>query len=1266
MEGPYAQSVSRLRLSRQPLASVADRHVSQEDHTTAGPSRPRDSPASDLLGDAASDEDHQPTPRGNPNSSLPSSSDAAERLRALMSRMPNQSKTPTARPASPSEVESDFDPPRFSPTQPSFGKESLKDLFSRVLEDTPIKRTRRGSTSEVEDSPRVEGSVKFKGKRKSLSDEETEKLSQPSGSSFRSSQAVTFDNLRERLANSHTSLKNQAAPSGLYDTSNADNTTDTATFLRDLNSSRATPPVATSTPPHSMEISTDSRFQTNLMNDDSEMHHMIKNLVSYEGDSGPSPPVSFPSSRGRSVRPGPSHGHVGTPQSHRLSYNGIHPVSRVRTHSGSDSTHDSTEHLHEPETEWKRSHSHVEKSHSNHTNGRSNSPTVIMNGHTRVRTRSENSTSSRGSSMNSQSDCKYAFSWIHSSSFMSPTDKERVLEAEKERNLEREHGWNKPKGARSTSALNVHSHSGVHSPERTRKLSQPTRPGSSQSIHPPRSLSATSSRTSSDEEEEELVHEIEHERERNWNAPVQRWSHHTLPPHSHSHARSTSPMPPSPSISASSDLHSTARIRANSLRLRGTPKGDSPVHRHEQASPIASSSKTTNDTPASHQARPRYLMGTNSRPRPVSYPARPNSPLPPFEGKSKPATSGPASSTQKPSPQPRSPEREYGHSKMPSSPTPSQGKRPVNPIRTSNSHIPIRSRSPVKIQNKEPISANRHSRMPAESQSVDTQSLLQVPGSPATEESGDESTFGGNEHPPKDKTSVTTSLVEISTRHSPSPPPQPVKNTRDEELFRKAVSVAPPPSPPPSPPTPPTTSVPPPQPEATNTTILSLLSTPPKRPSFHSSKLDFQTPSPPRGLPDLPGPPSSSDEETETERPANTPLRSNGAPNTTLKTPRPPGAWASTPSPLVRSNSLSASEHGDGDSQYEGGLATPIPSLSRASSLPAQTPKPPGGWVATPTPRKSVRQVTFDLQPSEFELSATEESTNDHPEEQSQVSEAGLATPVEVEQLRSHIQEPTSPSKSPRRSPTVRIVDAYGRPDKSKAMKSPKSRNKNAVRIVDAMGREVEPAEQTAKDESCDDMPLDRIGALRVVREGVSDLAHKLNELDLSSDFVQLDEDRIRELDNTSRAARETREDLKQAYTQLRASMQRSKVAVETNSRSPSPRIRLWTFIILCQALFIYLIYRFQKRSTRELFLTTYYDPFYPDLHLYGIKYDYLTFPHTPPSITSLSNTLRQEGFKAFIGSLVDTAALILADWRADTWRRWGAEDIQSVRWPPT
>lgn len=330
-------------------------------------------------------------------------------------------------------------------------------------------------------------------------------------------------------------------------------------------------------------------------------------------------------------------------------------------------------------------------------------------------------------------------------------------------------------------------------------------------------------------------------------------------------------------------------------------------------------------------------------------------------------------------------------------------------------------------------------------------------------------------------------------------PPQPAGPSDDEDLFQKALTTAPPPSPPPSPPTSTTTA--PPEPEAASTTILGLLSTPPKRPSFHSSRLEFQTPSPPHGLPDLPGPPSS-DEETETERPAATPIRFNGGPDmTSTKTPRPPGAWASTPAPVARARSLPPPEHDDSDSQYENGLATPVSSLSRASSFPAQTPKPPGGWVATPTPRKSILKVRFNPQPSELELSATENfsSTNGHPEESSHITATGLATPVEEEEsFRVHTPElptaPVSPLRSPRRSPTIRVVDEYGRPDKSKPVKSPKNWNKVPVRIVDAMGREVEPVEPTVKLEPS---TLNHNEALRVVREGVSDLVQGLDEMDM-------------------------------------------------------------------------------------------------------------------------------------------------------------------------
>ncbi|KAJ7124938.1 hypothetical protein C8R44DRAFT_702862 [Mycena epipterygia] len=1288
MEQPYAQPqpVPRLRLSRQPLAAVADRPPSPEE-PHAGPSRPRDPPVVNGNPVRDEDEDHLPTPKGYPSSNASPPVEAAARLRALLSRMPNQSKTPVvARPVSPSEVESDFDPPRFSPTTPSVVKESLKDIFSRALRDpgdTPVKgRPRRNSidTSEVEASPRVRERAKNKGKRKSLSDEEADKphrSSLRSEASFRSSQATTYDNLRERLDNAHTPLKNQVPPTPLYDHSSADPTSDMASFLRDLNSSRATPPAATSTPPHSMEMSTDSKYQTNLMEQDSEMQHMMKDLSSYEGHSGSSRPISFPPSRGKPARPGSSH-----TLSHRLSHNGTpngasRPVSQTSAHSG-DSQHDLPDHIHELEREWNKPHPKAPlrpgiDRHQSHgvTNGRSHSPTVTVNGHARVRTRSagsvhSDSVSSKGTSISSsQSDYK-----------------ERMLELEKERNAEREHAWNKPQAARSISSLSVHS-----PVERSRKLSQPSRPGSSQSLLSPaisrrHSTSTSSSHTSSDEEEE-IKHVIEHERERNWGAPIPRWHQHPLPGH-HSHVRATSPLPPSPSASTS-NLRSTDRVRAESLRTRGTVKGDSPVHRNELHRPTVTTSKSVASATPGAQARPKSLLGSTSRPRPMSYPARPNSPLPPpVEAKSKSTIPTSASLIRRPLSQPRSPERDRGHSRIPSSPSPSPGNRPAS--RTSMiSHIPVRS--PGKTQSKASGTINGHKRIPAESQSSDALSLPEVPKT-SKAESTDEGQNGDpfaetdeEDHLSEDRTPTVDTIVPPAEMPEPALSNSSQAVSSDEELFQKALNLAPPPSPPPSPPTPTTTAPPLPEPEAASAIRLGLLSTPPRRPSFHSSRLEFQTPSPPHGLPDLPGPPSSSDEETETERSVATPLRSNDASDlTSTKTPRPPGAWSSTPAPVARSHSLPIPEQDESDSQYESGLVTPVASLSRASSFPAQTPKPPGGWVATPTPRKSILKVRFNPQPAELELSATEDfsSANGHPEE----STTGLATPVEEqeESFRVHTPElptaPVSPSRSPRRSPTIRVVDEYGRPDKSKPIKSPKNRNKNPVRIVDAMGREVQTAEEPVNLESCGDLPLNHNEALRVVREGVSDLVQGLEEIDISSDFVLLDDDHLRKLDNASRAARDARDDLKQAYhndrsAQLRASMQRSKSSSEMarevdSSHLSSPRIWRWTFIILIQALLIFLFYRIQKKSTKELFLTTYYDPFYPDLHLYGIKYDYVSLPRTPPALASLSYTLRQEGLKAFVVNIFDTAVILFTDLRADTWRRWGAEDMQSMRWPPT
>ena len=155
------------------------------------------------------------------------------------------------------------------------------------------------------------------------------------------------------------------------------------------------------------------------------------------------------------------------------------------------------------------------------------------------------------------------------------------------------------------------------------------------------------------------------------------------------------------------------------------------------------------------------------------------------------------------------------------------------------------------------------------------------------------------------------------------------------------------------------------------------LSTPPRRPSFNTSKIEFQTPSPPKGLPELPGPPSEDDTGN-----VETLLTSRLLNLTTAKTPRPPGAWTATPalvSAPVRSQTpqptTSSIRHARTRSnslppftEIQSSMATPTPHVS---TLSVRTPAPPGGWLSTPGSlrRKSLMKVRFEAAPSDSAVS---------------------------------------------------------------------------------------------------------------------------------------------------------------------------------------------------------------------------------------------------------------------------------------------------------
>ncbi|KIJ67849.1 hypothetical protein HYDPIDRAFT_25315 [Hydnomerulius pinastri MD-312] len=309
----------RLRLLRRsPSPRMQDNGVDTTPH--AGPSSARNH-----FMNFVDDEDELPTPRmpakviASPNddpgpssftnsaaTAIPADTPAA-RLRALLAREPRSPRNapPIVSPAPPSEADSDFDPPRFGSSTSSVARENLKDIFSRALRepgDTPQKgRPRRNSidTSQVEITPVVDRErVKHKGKRRSLSDEEAEKPR--SDSSFRLSQAATFDTLRARLMSSQSQLMDQNLPTTIYNqseiplASTASTTPDhphVATMLsRQFNSSPNTPPFATSTPQRSFQMPSQLGFQSNLLEQDSEMQRAMGDVLNSENEVSTSVP----------------------------------------------------------------------------------------------------------------------------------------------------------------------------------------------------------------------------------------------------------------------------------------------------------------------------------------------------------------------------------------------------------------------------------------------------------------------------------------------------------------------------------------------------------------------------------------------------------------------------------------------------------------------------------------------------------------------------------------------------------------------------------------------------------------------------------------------------------------------------------------------------------------------------------------------------------------------------------------------------------------
>jgi hypothetical protein len=266
-------------------------------------------------------------------------------------------------------------------------------------------------------------------------------------------------------------------------------------------------------------------------------------------------------------------------------------------------------------------------------------------------------------------------------------DRDRMKSAEQEHHQDLERRWNKPRPKLSPSPST--SSSRVHS-ERIRTQSNPTRPDSP--ITHPKSSSPTPKRPGRHRADpaKSIVpdsgsdQEVEHLRERNWNAVHPKWDAPASPPRAHS---------PSQAHHARSHSHHLAREANHHATGSNRSLGLHPSDTHSTASSAEPATTPRAGTPGSHpgsvyterrnftfpSAPDSGAHSSNKTPASSRFEWQPplsRAPLPPLELDD--------------SPRPRLPSTEY-YARNSSSPTPSPRSlhRTAEPLPVS--HIPVKS-----------------------------------------------------------------------------------------------------------------------------------------------------------------------------------------------------------------------------------------------------------------------------------------------------------------------------------------------------------------------------------------------------------------------------------------------------------------------------------------------------------------------------------------------------------------------------------------------
>ncbi|KAI9463728.1 hypothetical protein BJY52DRAFT_1221670 [Lactarius psammicola] len=331
-------------------------------------------------------------------------------------------------------------------------------------------------------------------------------------------------------------------------------------------------------------------------------------------------------------------------------------------------------------------------------------------------------------------------------------------------------------------------------------------------------------------------------------------------------------------------------------------------------------------------------------------------------------------------------------------------------------------------------------------------------------------------------------------------------------------------------------------------------------------------------------------------------------------------------------------------------MATPTPAPPHAGTLPARTPAPPGGRFSTPGPlrRKSLMKVRFETTPSDSAVSDADVTAEDDKRVEDSLPEANwnIIPPPGLDQgasdrplLRQRYtsgdgqKEDDDPVGSLsryklRRTASVRLVDEYRRaledlpstPSRkdvrkhSASMHMPgggplKAPRNTSVRILDAMGHELEEPSKH-NDER--------------MKRAVADLREGFNNVDTSGNG-SLDDPRLGELYDLSKAAQDMRSKIASSLQQAQTAQIRHRYGPLTESMRKSrflpnflpescnilgPLVILGYLFASIHRLLGYVpvsqLDCISKIYARHQFLTTYFDPFYANLHLHPTKPEFI------------------------------------------------------------